>query len=219
MRISIVIIFLLSSFVLFTNTVSAQYNKSKSVGKETKESSETNDDEVFKKGFDKKKIIFGGGLGLNFGRITNININPILGYRFAKHLGAGVSINYNYYSESGVDASTLLKYKIAAQTYGGGLWAKAFLFENIFKSSQFASNIFLIGSYEQNKIKYTETIPNSTQDFTSKWYPSLLAGIGLRQRISNYASLNILVMHDWLQQSPVYINQPLIITVGTSFGL
>jgi hypothetical protein len=204
---------------LFTNTVSAQYNKSKSVGKETKESSETNDDEVFKKGFDKKKIIFGGGLGLSFGRITNININPILGYRFAKHLGAGVSINYNYYSESGVDANTLLKYKIAAQTYGGGLWAKAFLFENIFKSSQFASNIFLIGSYEQNKIKYTETIPNSTQDFTSKWYPSLLAGIGLRQRISNYASLNILVMHDWLQQSPVYINQPLIITVGTSFGL
>ncbi|MFM2049218.1 MAG: hypothetical protein RI955_1766 [Bacteroidota bacterium] len=219
MRISIVIICLLSSFVLFTNTVSAQYNKSKSVGKETKESSETNDGEVFKKGFDKKKIIFGGGLGLSFGRITNININPILGYRFAKHLGAGVSINYNYYSESGVDANTLLKYKIAAQTYGGGLWAKAFLFENIFKSSQFASNIFLIGSYEQNKIKYTATIPNSTQDFTSKWYPSLLAGIGLRQRISNYASLNILVMHDWLQQSPVYINQPLIITVGTSFGL
>lgn len=219
MRIFVATFSMLILFAVANNNVLAQYNKTKSVNKSQKESSESNDEETFKKGFDKKKIIFGGGLGLSFGRITNINVNPILGYRFAKQLGAGVSVNYNYYSETGVDANTLLKYKIAAQTYGGGIWAKAFLFEKIFKSSQFASNIFLMGSAEENKIKFTETAPNSTQDFTSQWYPSLLAGIGLRQRISNYASFNILILHDWLQQSPVYINQPLIITVGTSFGL
>ena len=219
MRIFNPILFSLLILITANNSVLAQYNKTKSVNKSQKESSESNEEETFKKGFDKKKIIFGGGLGLSFGRITNINVNPILGYRFAKLFGAGVSVNYNYYSESGVDANTLLKYKIAAQTYGGGIWAKAFLFENIFKSSQFASNIFLMGSAEENKIKFTETAPNSTQDFTSQWYPSLLAGIGLRQRISNYASFNILILHDWLKQSPVYINQPLIITVGTSFGL
>jgi hypothetical protein len=211
--------FLIVLFAAANNNVFAQYNKTKSVNKDSKESSENNDEEIFKKGFDKKKIIFGGGLGLSFGRITNINLNPILGYRLAKHFGAGVAASYNYYSETGTDVNTLLKYKIAAQTYGGGIWAKAFLFENIFKSNQLASNIFLVGSIEENKIKFTQTIPNSTQDFTTQWYPSLLAGIGLRQRISNYASFNVLVLHDWLQQSPVYINQPLIITVGTSFGL
>ncbi|MFM2224826.1 MAG: hypothetical protein RJA07_1028 [Bacteroidota bacterium] len=220
MRILIFSIALFSILGFSNSCLFAQYNKSKSVGKETKESNNTNDDEEpFKKGFDKKKIIFGGGLGLRFGNVTNINVNPILGYRFAKKFGAGISASYNYYSETGVDVNTLLNYKFSAQTIGGGIWAKAFLFENIFKSSQFISNIFLIGSYEENRIKYTETIPNSTLDLTSKWYPSLLAGIGLRQRISNYASLNILLMHDWLQQSPVYIKQPLIFTVGTSFGL
>jgi hypothetical protein len=197
----------------------AQFNKSNKTSTEKKSESTTNDEDEFKKGFDKRKIIYGGGLGLSFGNYTNININPIVGYRFTKIVGVGISGSYNYYSHKYIDINTQLKVKDAALTYGGGLWAKAFVLEQVFKSSPLLSNIFFTGAYEQNKIKYTQTVPNSTLDYTSKWYPSLLVGIGLRQKISDRAAMNILIQHDVLEQSPLYINTPLITNFGISFGL
>jgi hypothetical protein len=195
----------------------AQFNKSSNKNQDKKNET-TADEQPLKKGFDKRKIIYGSGLGLSFGNYTNINFNPIVGYRITKMVGIGVSGSYNYYSHKYVDIATQIKVKDVALTYGGGLWAKTFVFEQIFKTSPLLSNIFFSGAYEENKIKYTQTAPNSTFDYTSKWYPSLLIGVGLRQKISDRASMNILLQHDVLEQSPLYNNMPIITNFGISFG-
>ncbi len=44
------------------------------------------------------KFSFGGGLGLSFGRITNIEISPRVSYRALPRLSVGVGASYIYYN-------------------------------------------------------------------------------------------------------------------------
>lgn len=45
----------------------------------------------------KKRIFFGGDIGLNFGTNTVISVNPVIGYRLTNRLSVGSGINYLYY--------------------------------------------------------------------------------------------------------------------------
>ena len=42
--------------------------------------------------------VFGGNLGLNFGRFTNITISPRIGYQFSQYLIGGIDVGYTYAS-------------------------------------------------------------------------------------------------------------------------
>ncbi len=51
-------------------------------------------------GFDKSKLTFGGGLGLQFGDYTLVNIAPQVGYNFTNSFNAGAGISYTFYKEN-----------------------------------------------------------------------------------------------------------------------
>ncbi len=52
------------------------------------------------------KFYTGGGLGLQFGTITMINISPILGYRLTPKVNVGVGVSYTYYRDNFVNYET-----------------------------------------------------------------------------------------------------------------
>jgi hypothetical protein len=53
---------------------------------------------IEKKGFDKEKLIFGGGFfGGGSGSIISIGVSPIAGYRLTDFWSAGISLGYKYY--------------------------------------------------------------------------------------------------------------------------
>ncbi len=49
--------------------------------------------------FNSSKLTFGGGLGLQFGDYTLINISPQVGYNITNFLNVGAGISYIHYSE------------------------------------------------------------------------------------------------------------------------
>jgi opacity protein-like surface antigen len=169
------------------------------------EASQAEKDE--KKGFSKDKIIYGGNLGLSFGTRTYIEVAPVLGYRFHPKISAGLSGNYSYQRESYIDQATRLNAFTMLQNFGTGAWGRFIVYKDIFAVSEF----------QLNKIKFLQNIPNNSVDFESGWYQSLLIGAGLRQRITDRVSMNLVVMYDVLQEYPLYKNQPIIrggITAG-----
>ena len=51
-------------------------------------------------GFNSDNLIFGGGLGFQFGTSTIINVAPQVGYRFTEKLSFGVGVTYLHYASS-----------------------------------------------------------------------------------------------------------------------
>lgn len=49
--------------------------------------------------FNKNNLTFGGGLGLQFGDYTQINIAPQVGYNFTSYLNAGAGVGYTYFKD------------------------------------------------------------------------------------------------------------------------
>ncbi len=49
--------------------------------------------------FQLNRLTIGGGLGLQFGDYTVVNVAPQVGYNFNKYLNAGAGFTYTYYSE------------------------------------------------------------------------------------------------------------------------
>lgn len=53
---------------------------------------------VGKAQFDASRVTLGGGLGLQFGDYTVVNIAPQVGYNVSSYLNAGAGFTYSYYS-------------------------------------------------------------------------------------------------------------------------
>ena len=78
--------------ILFFSTgiVSAQQDSTSTSSKQTEKKEE-------KKGFDPKRITYGGGIGGTIGTVTAINVSPIVAYRFTDRFYAGPRLIYNYF--------------------------------------------------------------------------------------------------------------------------
>jgi len=49
--------------------------------------------------FNPDRLTFGGGLGLQFGDYTVVNIAPQVGYNFSSYVNAGAGFTYTYYKQ------------------------------------------------------------------------------------------------------------------------
>jgi len=49
--------------------------------------------------FDVNRLTFGGGVGLQFGDYTLVNLSPQVGYNITSYLNAGAGFNYTHYSQ------------------------------------------------------------------------------------------------------------------------
>ncbi|MEP2771760.1 MAG: hypothetical protein ABJH05_06405 [Fulvivirga sp.] len=149
----------------------------------------------------KDRIYIGGGLGLQFGNITNIQVSPIVGYRINEKLSAGIGITYIYYKikfDNGQEFET--------DIYGGSVFVRRNLNEQF----------FLQAEYESLNLEFYNVNDGSV---TREWVPGLLLGGGYFMPLGRHAGFSATalynVIHDDLK-SPY--NSPLILRIGFTVG-
>jgi hypothetical protein len=175
------------------------------------------------KGFDKDKLIYGGGLKFNFfGGGFRAGVTPVLGYRLTDRFAAGIGLGYQYDSQqdyyvfntpSGLQTRSLRRHMIMPT-----VWVRAMLFENIFVQVEGEYDLQnyrgFIQDSDPNSSTYAEPV-RKTQTIST---PALLVGPGFRQQIGEYSSLYALIMYDVVQDvnSPYY--RLLDYRIGVNFG-
>ena len=152
--------------------------------------------------FDWNKVYLGGGLGLQFGSITLIDLSPIIGYRFSEDLSAGVGISYQYLA--------IRDPSFSSNTYGGGPFARYMVYENLFVHVEYQilnSEYFVV---DQNQ----RILGTFREDVHYFW-----VGGGYRQQLGGNSFLMLTVLYN-LNDSElsIYPSNP-IIRMGVSFGL
>ncbi|MTI22431.1 hypothetical protein E1176_15470 [Fulvivirga sp. RKSG066] len=149
----------------------------------------------------KDRVFVGGGLGLQFGTITNIEVSPLVGYRVTDNFSAGLGITYSYYKiefNNGEEFETNI--------YGGRLFARRSL------TDQF----FLQAEYESLNLEYFNPFDNT---FQREWVPGLFLGGGYFMPLSRNVGLSAIALYNALYddlKSPY--NSPLVIRFGFTAG-
>ena len=146
------------------------------------------------------RLITGGGIGLQFGDYTYVQITPILGYRVTDKFHAGIGLNYTYYKYN----DKYYNYKYETSIYGGSIWTRYFIIENLFAEA----------TYEVLNMD----VPGPNNELVRDNIPVLMVGGGYAQSIGGQSMLLLRVLWDVIEDpySP-YANP--IFSVGFSVGL
>ena len=146
-----------------------------------------------------ERLLFGGELGLSFGSITYIKIEPIVGYRVTDRLTMGLGPIYIYEKYKYYDWETSI--------YGG----KAFVSFTVIKGSEGGGFLSLgnIQLHVENEVLNVEKYDFENQRI---WIDNLLLGGGLFQPIGGRSGISIYILFDVTQNkySPYYSNNPVI---------
>ncbi|MGB9745997.1 MAG: hypothetical protein ACPLXM_03630 [Bacteroidales bacterium] len=146
-----------------------------------------------------RKIFLGGNFALMIGTITNIEISPLVGYRFTPRLSAGTGITYAYYRERFTGFNTY-----ETHIYGGRIFGSWLAIKDLKEMIGLPGNGGLIGYTEYEALNmddnYKTTLIN-TGGSQREWFHNVYVGGGYRQPIGRNASFNILILWN-LNQSP-----------------
>ncbi|MFN8776881.1 MAG: hypothetical protein ACK5XV_08950 [Flavobacteriales bacterium] len=74
----------------------------------------------------RERLVFGGGLGAQFGNFTFIQLAPQVGYQTTERWVNGVGVNYMYFNTQGRSTSI----------YGGSIWSRYFVTSGVFIGSE-----------------------------------------------------------------------------------
>lgn len=150
----------------------------------------------------KDRIYAGGGFGLQFGTITNIEVSPLIGYRITENFSAGLGVTYIYYK---IDLDPP-RDDFETNIYGGRVFAR----RNI--TDQF----FLHGEFESLNLEFFNVNDGT---INREWVPGLFIGGGYFMPLGRNAGFSAMalynVIHDDLK-SPY--NSPLVIRIGITAG-
>lgn len=151
-----------------------------------------------------EKITFGGNFGLQFGRITQINISPLIGYRITDKFVAGGGPSYIY---------TSYKYsnglKVENTILGGRVFGQHIIFENLAARAEF----------EYLSIEYPVGFNGTDFIKTKEWVANPLVGLSYNLPLGRKSSFNITALYNLnyqnsLNRQYLYGNSPLVIRAG-----
>ncbi len=147
------------------------------------------------------RVFTGGGIGLQFGSQTFINVTPIFGYRLTDKLAAGVSATYMYYKYKDYNPA----YSYSSSTYGGSIFSRYLIFENLFAHVE----------YELLRMQIHDDFSRllGTQDVIS-----VLVGGGYRQMLGERSSINLMLLYNLNETSYSPYQNP-ILRLSFGFGI
>jgi len=152
-------------------------------------------------GFDKSRLTFGGGLGLQFGSYTLINIAPQVGYNFSNNFNAGAGISYSYYKDDFYYNSE--KWNEKRHYAGFNLYARYYPVQYIVLSVQPEANrMWLTEEADRGGGKYTE----------NKFVPSVTVGAGVR-----FGPMMAMIKYDIVQDKFSPYGNNIFYSVGFGF--
>jgi hypothetical protein len=149
----------------------------------------------------KSKLFFGGGLGLQFGSVTLIEISPLIGYKATPKFSVGISPTYKYYKYKDYYSNNSSS---STNVFGGSVFARYDLFQNVF------------AHVEYETLFYNTNVPGGITE--RQQFNSFLVGGGYQQPIGGNSGMYILVLWN-LNDTPdsPYTNP--IIRVGFNIGM
>jgi hypothetical protein len=144
-------------------------------------------------------LVYGGNVSLNFGNVTSIGVSPMIGYKLTDKFIPGIGFTYNYlrFHYQGYQSE-------AIHIYGGSIWARYYLFENVFLHGEYESLNGEWDPYGRPGYRY--------------YLNSALVGGGYRQG-SDGLSTYILVLYNVTFNESSPYDSPWVIRVGLGFGL
>jgi hypothetical protein len=206
------ILLLLCTFVASNAAAQDVYNSSGS--------RVTNKKRHEKKGFDLQRLVVGGGIGLGFGDITNISVSPIVGYRITDDFAAGVGLGFQYFRVRDQfpvynQATTETEYYPLKSTFFyPSVWARYIVYKNFF--------VHLEGEYDMQSFTAYERASDPNGDpvkYKLKYNsPAALVGAGIRQPITDRASLVIVALYDVLQHEYSPYRNRIDLRIGFNVG-
>lgn len=165
------------------------------------ETSTKNDEPVFKHTW-----VTGGGLGLQFGSVTMIDISPQAGYFLNEYLLLGIGLTYQYVNDR--------RYQIPFKTnvYGGSVFGRFYMpfFRSVFLHAQYEYLAYNTNSY--NLYNY------GRDEYEWLNVQNILVGAGYRQLIAGRSSLNIMVLWN-LNETEYSLYQNPVIRIGFDIGI
>ncbi|HNQ66903.1 MAG TPA: hypothetical protein PKN32_00880 [Bacteroidales bacterium] len=134
-----------------------------------------------------KRIFFGGDVGLSFGSVTFISVNPIIGYRVSNRLSMGTGINYTYANSS--------YYNYEGSMYGGNVFASYTIIKNLGEvlNAYQGSGILLYAEYSAINISNYYDFPGTS----IKWIGTPLAGFAFQTPIGKKSYMLIMVLYNF----------------------
>ncbi len=182
------------TFLLTVSTITAQTYPGYQAKQTARQQQQQNTEPVF--GFDKRKLTFGGGLGMQFGSYTLINIAPQVGYNFSDMFNAGAGISYTYYKDDFYVNGN--KYNEKRHYAGFNLYARFYPIQYIVLMVQpEASRMWRsFGDFSENK-----------------FVPSLIVGGGVR-----FGPMTAMIQYDVAQNDYSPYGNNIFYSIGYSFG-
>lgn len=169
-----------------------------------------------KKGFDPDRLVFGGGLALGFGSVTNLGISPIVGYRITDRAVAGIGLGYQYFriKDAYQNPQTGTYENYNQHVFTPSVWGRYLVFDNFFVQAEYEHNFI---SY--NRLAFdpagTGNVVNLTERIS---VPALLAGVGYRQPLSDRTSFLIMALYDVIQDEFSPYGKQIIFRFGVNVG-
>ena len=148
------------------------------------------------------RIYVGGNVGFQFGTdYTSVLVAPLVGYKFTEKFSAGIGGTYMYYKIK----DRYYNYTFSTNIYGGSLFTRYFLFENLFAHAE----------YEMLNLKTFNFFEQKTERL---WVPALFIGGGYQQMLGSSSFAQILLLYDIIQETNTPYQSPLVVRVGFGFG-
>lgn len=147
------------------------------------------------------RIYFGGNLGLQFGTVTNIEIAPIVGYRFTDDFSAGIGITYIYFKREFDNYEDF-----ETNIYGYRFFARHNIQEQFYAQAE----------YENLSLEFFNINDGSSK---REWVPGAFVGGGYFQPLGRNAGFNISALYNLLydeDKSPY--NSPWVFRIGFTVG-
>lgn len=128
-----------------------------------------------RKGFDPRRLVFGGSIGFGFGSddYWAISLSPQVGYRLTDRFIAGVGVSYAYSQEN---VSFIYDYKLKKNQFGLNVFAEYNFLKRLFVYIQ--PEVF----YQNRKWKVTDNNGFSWKETQNDFVPAAILGIGLQLR-------------------------------------
>lgn len=143
-----------------------------------------------------ENISYGGNLGLTFGSQTIVNVSPRIGYWVSDNFVPGIGGTYMYFKDNNSNFSE--------KRYGGSLFGRYFLQENIFAHLE----------YEALNL----TVFSVSRDFQlieeRQWIGSLMAGGGYY--MDGFTISFVYILNHDPDTSP-YGTSPIVVSAGVMF--
>ncbi|MFO7656071.1 MAG: hypothetical protein R6W78_03315 [Bacteroidales bacterium] len=157
------------------------------------------------------RIYFGGDFSLQFGSLTFIELSPIIGYYITPRLSSGIGIIYQYYREKVFLPDTVFK----AHNYGGRVFAKYLLIDNISKYVPIQMNAGLTGYCESEFLNMDGSFSRYL-DPGRFWLNNFYLGGGMVFAIGRRSKMNVLVLWNLNDTGESPYSNP-VVRIGITF--